>query len=225
MQDVKVWAIHMLNKYIRRNRILTRLIFGLNILDKSNIHWDFTTLVLKKALHQIVKYNNKILEIGTGPYAILALYFYKKGYYKIVASDINTNYIGIARQTATFNNADLVIVKSNLFSSIMGRYDIIFFNSVYIPEKIGKKLRLYTIHKYKTHWCSGESGTEIIENFLKYSVDYLLPHGKILLGFNPYYLPKQKMYNLCLSYNYTIQNEVKLPFIPSVVFTLLGGQK
>jgi methylase of polypeptide subunit release factors len=195
------------------------------ILDKKIIHWDLTTLTLKKVLGSNFNKNKRILEIGTGPYAILAIYLFRKGYRRIVASDIDSNYIRGAIKTAMGNNVNIVMVKSNLFSNIKGIFDIIYFNSVYIPEQTGLDLGLFSIHQAKTHWCGGKSGTVTIENFLKNAFNYLTTGGEIFLGFNPTYVPKQKMYNLCLSYNYTIQNEVKLPFIPSVVFTLLGGQK
>ncbi len=91
-----------MNNCIRRNKLLTRLLFNVKVPNSDDIHWDFTTLVLKKALDEILKPDLKILEIGTGPYAILALHLYKKGYTNLIATDINPDYImsfhGILKQ-------------------------------------------------------------------------------------------------------------------------------
>jgi len=176
-------------------------------------------------LDQLIKYDHEILEIGTGPYAILSLYLFKKGYYRIVATDINADYITSAMQTASFNDADLAIVKSNLFTNVRGKYDIIFFNAVYIPDNMGKNLGLYAIHTSKTHWCGGETGTETIENFLKNATHYLHPGGKILLGFNPHYVSIRTMHQLCKSCRYRVSREIKLSILPNIVFTLNGDNQ
>lgn len=222
---LEIYALRVLNNLIRKNHLFTKLIFKIKLPNNNDIHWDFTTLALKKVLDQLTEYDNEILEIGTGPYAILSLYLFKKGYYGIVATDINADYITSAMQTASFNDADLPIVKSNLFTNIVNKYDIIFFNSVYIPETIGKQLGLNRFHSSKTHWCGGDTGTETIDRFLHHASHYLQNDGKILLGFNPHYLPSEKVHDLCQHFGYHITQEVKSLLLPSIVLILQEGKK
>lgn len=225
MKILKIYALCVLNNLIRKNHLLTKLIFKIKPLNNNDIHWDFTTLALKKVLDQLIKYDHEILEIGTGPYAILSLYLFKKGYYRIVATDISADYIASAMQTASFNDADLAIVKSNLFTNISNKYDIIFFNSVYIPEVIGKQMGLNRLHSSKTHWCGGRYGNEVIREFLRDANCFLHDNGRILLGFNPHYLPSEKVHDLCQHFGYHITQEVKPLLLPSIVLILQEGKK
>lgn len=220
MHKINICIVRILNSYIRRNKLLTRLIFGVRTPDCRDIHWDFTTLALKNALKQISNRTLTFLEIGTGPYAMLAIYLYRKGHRRITANDINQAYVQSALSTTRRNEADIVIVKSDLFSQIRGKYDVIVFNSVYIPRQIGQELMLSLIHQSDTHWCGGDSGTETIERFLKDAGDYLPPNGVVFLGFNPHFLPKKRMHQIVKSYNYRVIRQVKSTFIPSTVFIL-----
>lgn len=225
MKTLAIYALRVLNNLIRKNHLLTKSIFKVKPPNNNDIHWDFTTLALKKALDQLAEFDHEILEIGTGPYAILSLYLFKKGYYGIVATDITANYITSARQTAAFNDADLAIVKSDLFTNIVNKYDIIFFNSVYIPETIGKQMGLNRLHSSKTHWCGGRYGNEVIREFLRVANYFLRDNGRILLGFNPHYLPSEKVYDLCLHFGYHITQEVKPLLLPSIVLILQEEKK
>ena len=220
MCTMTVCGLRILNSYIRRNKLLTRLIFGVRIPDSNYIHWDFTTLALRKALKRMVRNKPNFLEIGTGPYAMLAIYLYRRGYLRIIANDINQDYVQSALKTVSLNDADFMIVKSDLFSNIKGKFDIILFNSVYIPRRKGQELMLNLIHQSETHWCGGDSGKEIIERFLKKAADHLSPDGAVFLGFNPYYLPEDRMHQIVKQYNYRVLHQTKSRFIPSTVFIL-----
>jgi release factor glutamine methyltransferase len=220
MHRLNVIGLRILNKYLRRNKLLTRLIFGVRTLSNDDIHWDFTTIVLRKALKQGVSSNPRILEIGTGPYAILAIYLYRKGHSRIVANDINKDYVESALKTVACNGADLAVVHSDLFSNIAGDFDIILFNSVYIPYRKGKELMLNSVHQSEKHWCGGNAGTETIERFLKNAGAYLSRDGAIFLGFNPHYLSESRVRQIVKFNKYKVRRKVKCRFIPSTVLIL-----
>lgn len=220
MHKLSSLGLYILNRYIRRNRTLTRLIFRVDTIDNEEIHWDFTTIVLRKALKQGCIDNPRILEIGTGPYAMLAIYLYREGHSRIIANDINNNYVQSARRTASRNDANFAVVQSDLFSDIVGKFDIILFNSVYIPQRKGKELLLSSIHQSDTHWCGGNKGTETIERFLKHAGNHLSRDGQVFLGFNPHYLSEHKMQKIVKCYKYTVLRQIKYRFIPNTVFVL-----
>ena len=68
MYRIKTIFIQFLNNCIRRNKLLTRLLFNVKVPNSDDIHWDFTTLVVKKALNEILKPDFKIPVSDTQAY-------------------------------------------------------------------------------------------------------------------------------------------------------------
>lgn len=214
------YLLVLLNKFIRKSKIVARIFFRIKVRGGERIYWDFTTFALKSSLSKFVNSNTKVLEIGTGPYSILSLYLKKKFGCDITACDINEEYTENAKICAEYNNVSIKIILSDLFGSIKDKYDIIFFNSVYIRHSEGIEKGIYKIHKYETDWCGGESGTEIINRFLSEARGYLSKNGKIFLGFNPVYLSSDEMISLCRKHNYETEMQFKKIINPSVVYLL-----
>jgi release factor glutamine methyltransferase len=129
-------------------------------------------------------------------------------------------YIENAKKCAINNNAKIEIIESNLFTNISGVFDIIFFNSVYIPENTGVSLGIDKLHKYETDWCGGKSGTDIIDKYLCDSKSFLKKSGFVLLGFNPKYLNDKEVIKICEKYEYEIASVFKYFLNPSKVFLL-----
>ena len=104
--------IHFIHELIFSNKFITEYIFNLKINIKlnareKNIHkFDLTTYLLKKTLNLYLKNNSikKILEIGTGSYAILSIYCVKKFGIETHAIDINENKIKTSLLTINYNN-------------------------------------------------------------------------------------------------------------------------
>jgi HemK-related putative methylase len=212
--------LYVLNNNIRTNSFLTKLLFGVKISGRKRIHWDFTTLLLKKCLSEITSPNKKILEIGTGAYAILSIFLKKKFGCEINACDVNDEYIISSKQTLKNNNTSFKIFKSNLFENVEGKYDIIFFNAVYIPEETGKRLGLDNIHKFKTDWCGGAEGNEVIERFLKDSILHIKNDGVIILGVNYLYLDKILLNDKIYKYKIKVIKQFSSKINPSSILLL-----
>lgn len=191
-----------LNSFLRKLPFLVKRYFGISVIDHGRIFWDFTTLVLKGCLDKIIKAQHSVLEIGTGPYGILAIYLRKKFSCEVLAIDINRKYIQTAEQIADLNNVSVTFLESNLFSNINTKFDIIFFNSIYIPYSTGKKLNIEKIHSNLSDWCGGESGLDTINQFLKDGLSYLTVNGKLLLGFNPRYVSEKSIIDISNRFGY-----------------------
>ena len=118
------------------------------------------------------------------------------------------------------NNASLKVIQSDLFENISSSYDVIFFNSVYIPTARGITDGIDALHEYQTDWCGGEDGLRTIKQFLIDSRRHLLPGGKLLLGFNTSYLRENSLRELCVSLEYSLADVCSFPLYPSRVFVL-----
>ena len=225
VKKIKILLLLLLNRCIRKIPFLTKFLFGVKIVENYEIHWDFTTIVLKWALLLHSEGSERFLEIGTGPYAILSILLARRGYKHITACDINKTYIVSAEKTCILNNSSVELVQSDLFSNIHEKYNIIFFNAVYIPEKVGNALNLNTLHIHQCHWCGGKFGIEIINRFLTAAHDHLTQEGKVMLGFNPYHLQRPKLSSICFNNDFQIAAKVQRPFLPSTVFILKRRKK
>jgi methylase of polypeptide subunit release factors len=212
-----------LNRIVRRNSFFTWLLFRVHVKDEGRIHWDFTTLALKKSLSHEPQSHQAILEIGTGPYALLAIDCARRSSGNITASDVRSSYCESARRTAALNSARLKIIQSDLFDKLSGVYDLILFNAVYIPRALGFRLQIARFHASESDWCGGDEGWEMIDRFLAQAREHLTPAGKILLGFNPLYLPKPIVEQRCRQNGYKIINQFVPRFNPSIALILQRG--
>lgn len=217
---LKSWSLRFLNRVIRRNRLITFLIFGVRLPSCHRVGWDFTTIALKNCLLRYAGDGSRVLEIGTGSFAVLSLFIAKHRTCEITATDLHESYIASSRRTAELNRLKLNLVVSDMFSNVSGNFDLIFWNSVYIPRHIGVAIGMKNMADVETDWCGGETGTEEIARFLHDSASHLLPGGKILLGYNPVYLKSSLVEDTCQCNGYTVKAVHTAPLSPGKVVVL-----
>lgn len=111
----------------------------------------------------------KLLDIGTGSGILVkkALEYLDKD--SVLAVDINPKVVESVKQQG------INCIKSDLFSSVNEKFDIILFNAPYLPldKDEPEDSRLET--------TAGKKGDEIIIKFLSQAKDYLNKNGKIFL--------------------------------------------
>ena len=112
----------------------------------------------------------KLLEIGCGSGINLSTAL-KAGVKinNILGTDVNNKAVKYCKSLG-FN-----CIKSDLFSNVKGKYDVIVFNPPYLPyeKKEPKNSRLAT--------SGGKKGGELIIKFLKGAKEHLTKSGKIFL--------------------------------------------
>ncbi|MDI6730748.1 MAG: methyltransferase, partial [Candidatus Altarchaeum sp.] len=72
-----------------------------------------------------------VLDIGTGT-GILAIIAAQKGA-SVIGADINDKVLEIAKNNANLNNVKIEFRKSDLFENINEKFDLVVFNSPYLP--------------------------------------------------------------------------------------------
>ena len=221
---LRILIQNILNKYIRKKVLITRLIFGVKIIKDQRIQWDFTTLLLKGCLLKHIRPGSKVLEIGTGPYAILSIFLAKHIFADVIACDINETYVTNARKIVILNSVSVKVVHSDLFDNISGPFDIIFFNSIYIPRHVGEKLGIDKLHDNESDWCGGRKGIDTINRFLRNAHFYLKENGKVLLGFNPKYLQEKLVREIYQKCGFILKTHYTSFLNPSCVYILQRRQ-
>ncbi|RMF89747.1 MAG: methyltransferase domain-containing protein [Methanobacteriota archaeon] len=117
----------------------------------------------------------RVLDMGTGS-GLLGLIAARKGA-SVLAVDINPQAVECAQRNARLNGLeDFHARRSDLFSGVEGRFDLIIFNPPYLPTEEGEPRDLEALA-----WDGGSSGREVIDRFLRDVRGYLLPGGRVLM--------------------------------------------
>jgi len=120
--------------------------------------------------------DKNILDIGCGS-GILSVISAAKGA-NVTAVDINERAVANTEKNAKTHKLKIKAKKSDLFSNVRGKFDIILFNPPYIPEDENDK---YLTNAQKLALTSGSTGADLIKRFLKDFEKYLTPNGKVLM--------------------------------------------
>jgi len=144
--------------------------------------------------------NIKILDMGSGS-GIQALTCKKLKFKNVLAADINPESIKHLKKQ------NLKARKTNLFSNIKTKFDIIIFNPPYLPDdkREPKDSQLQT--------TAGKQGNELIIKFLNQAKKHLTSDGAILLLFSSLSKPKAiKQKANQLKYKLKLLNKANLQF-------------
>lgn len=128
------------------------------------------------------KENLKVLDIGTGSGAIALALAKNRPDWTITASDISQDALDLARENAEIQNLNIFLKKSDCFSEISSKYDIIVSNPPYISRTDESEVGLNVLHS-EPHLAlfADEDGLAIYRRIAEESKDYLNDGGKIYL--------------------------------------------
>ena len=126
--------------------------------------------------------NLKVLDIGTGSGAIALALTKNRPDWLVTAADISQDALDIAEENAKLNSADLIFIKSDCFSEISSKYDIIVSNPPYISRCDESEVGLNVLHS-EPHLAlfADEDGLAIYRKIAEGAKDYLTDGGKIYL--------------------------------------------
>ena len=126
--------------------------------------------------------NLKVLDIGTGSGAIALALAKNRPDWTITASDISQDALDLARENAEIQNLNIFLKKSDCFSEISSKYDIIVSNPPYISRVDEAEVGLNVLHS-EPHLAlfADEDGLAIYRRIAEEAKDYLSDGGKIYL--------------------------------------------
>ncbi|GJQ61393.1 MAG: hypothetical protein SCALA702_04460 [Melioribacteraceae bacterium] len=147
---------------------------------------------MKSVLRTLDLSNKNILDMGTGPYALLSVYLKNRFQIQSVTA---ADYL----DSIIFNAAlqpgakGIEFIKTNLFDNLDAKFDIILFNAPYISDRAGSQLGIYDTELSRERWSGGEDGVKTISRFLSELHNFLTTDGVCLLGINHFYLKDQSL--------------------------------
>jgi len=127
------------------------------------------SFMMLEALADMELQGPRVLDVGTGS-GILAAYCAKRGA-EVTASDIDVDAIEAVRRLAERLGLRIELVVSDLFSRIMGQFDVIVFNPPYLPSR--------TISDHTVD--GGKQGVEVVDRFLSEVTHRLRENGFAVL--------------------------------------------
>ena len=126
--------------------------------------------------------NLKVLDIGTGSGAIALALAKNRPDWSVTAADISQDALDLSLENAKAQNLNLSFIKSDCFSEISAKYDIIVSNPPYISRADEVEVGLNVLHS-EPHLAlfADEDGLAIYRRIAEDSKDYLNDGGKIYL--------------------------------------------
>ena len=126
--------------------------------------------------------NLKVLDIGTGSGAIALALAKNRPAWSVTAADISQNALDLASENAKNQNLQIFLKKSDCFTEISEKYDIIVSNPPYISREDESEVGLNVLHS-EPHLAlfADEDGLAIYRRIAEDAKDYLKDGGKIYL--------------------------------------------
>ena len=141
-----------------------------------------TEELVELMLAENLKDNLKVLDIGTGSGAIALALAKNRPDWSVTAADISQDALDLSLENAKAQNLNLSFIKSDCFSEISAKYDIIVSNPPYISRADEVEVGLNVLHS-EPHLAlfADEDGLAIYRRIAEDSKDYLNDGGKIYL--------------------------------------------
>ena len=126
--------------------------------------------------------NLSVLDIGTGSGAIALALAKNRPDWSVTAADISQDALDIASENAKNQNLQIFLKKSDCFTEISEKYDIIVSNPPYISREDESEVGLNVFHS-EPHLAlfADEDGLAIYRRIAEDATDYLKDGGKIYL--------------------------------------------
>ncbi|WP_314004028.1 peptide chain release factor N(5)-glutamine methyltransferase [Gemella morbillorum] len=197
----------LINKHIKDDTPLSHLVGFEYFYDRK---FKVTSDVLsprmetEELVYKVIDYirknnltNIKILDLCTGS-GIIGITLKKELEefdVKILASDISSRALTVAKENASSLKADISFVESDLFSNIQDKFDIIVSNPPYIAHDDKKTIKENVLN-YDPHLAlfAGEEGMYFYRNIIEKSRSYLNEKG--IMFFEIGYDQKEKIITL-----------------------------
>ena len=126
--------------------------------------------------------NLSVLDIGTGSGAIALALAKNRPDWSVTAADISQDALDVANENAKKQNLQIFLKKSDCFTEISEKYDIIVSNPPYISREDESEVGLNVLHS-EPHLAlfAAEDGLAIYRRIAEDAKDYLKDGGKIYL--------------------------------------------
>jgi release factor glutamine methyltransferase len=150
-------------------KVLSRILNAIGETTKNIYNPTDDSFLILDAVSELALEGKKLLDMGTGS-GLLGLYCAMRGAIVTVA-DIEETAIHHAVRAAEELDVTINAIVSDLFSNVVGRFDLVLFNPPYLPSKGVSDEAV----------DGGLKGRNLIERFLRNLPKHLEKQGAVLL--------------------------------------------
>jgi methylase of polypeptide subunit release factors len=212
---------------LRRSRFLARRLFGVSCPARSTyFFWDQVTLGLRRVLLGEPLEGLSVCDMGCGPVAVLSVLAARRGCRELTAVDLVPELVESARAVLARSGVEAEAIRSDFDRELGDRtFDLIVYNSAYIPTAWGEARdinRGYAIETVATSvtWSGGADGTDNIRGFLARMPKHLTSAGRILLGFNRFYVDPAHVTAIAEDAGLTVAGQRAWRLLPAVIMEI-----
>ncbi len=180
---------------LTRSRLLARRLFGLDLSapGEGERYFDATTVAMRRACRAHVRPGARVLEVGTGSFAVLALWQSRTLGCEVTSTEINPLIARRARESVQRLGASVRVVEGSFLAGLAGPFDVVLCNPPYVPTPTGEALKLP--EHLRSRWDGGADGSETLAGFL---AAFEREGGAALglLGVNRRHVPRERVLGL-----------------------------
>jgi methylase of polypeptide subunit release factors len=162
--------------------------------------------------------------MGCGPIGVLSALAARRGSVDVTAVDIVPEFVDSASAVLdTSGLSEIAVVRSD-FGEELGDavYDVILFNSAYIPTDWGEAQGINEGYQLESTdssitWSGGVDGTDSIRAFLERMPRHLTTAGRIYLGFNRFYVDTERVLEIADALDVAVAEVHTWRLTPAVV--------
>jgi methylase of polypeptide subunit release factors len=209
---------------LRRSRLVARRLFGVRCpSDSPYFFWDLVTLGLRRVLQGEPLADVALCDMGCGPVAVLSVLASRRGCRDVTAVDVVPEFVESARAVLERNGIEGEALLSDFDRDLGDRtFDLIVYNTAYIPTAWGQAMAINRGYDLRTAptsvtWSGGVDGTENIRDFLACMPGRLRAGGRILLGFNRFYVDPARVTDIAEGRGLRVSGQRRWRFFPAVV--------
>jgi len=179
-------------RFLYRSPACARVLFGAWFEPCDGVSFfELGTVAMRRALSRDLRPGMRVLEVGTGPYAVLALWAVRRHGVDAVATEIESAWAERARTVAKRHGASLDVRTCDLAAGVAGPFDAIWFVPPTIPRarfdrvvRRGWRGGPRELELLALRSVGGEEGSELIARFYAEAAPRLTARGRAYVAFN-----------------------------------------
>lgn len=205
---------------LARQRRLARRLFGVDFLPvgEGDVYFDVTTPLLVRVARRWLGPGSRLLDMGTGAYAVVGLALWRQTGCQVLASDIHPHIVEQAREGIALNRAPIRVVQASFFDGIDQAVDVVAFNPPYVPSHLARSATFARPFDFQSD--GGADGTSVVVRFL----DAFAAHpgnAVACLTINGLFTPAGRVQAvLAARPDLRLADRVQIPGLPFYVFVI-----
>jgi methylase of polypeptide subunit release factors len=150
---------------VSRSRPLARRLFNVRFPDlgQGDQYFDVTTPLLVRAAARRLDAQRRLLDMGTGAFAVIGLALWRRTGCQVVSTDIHPRILEQARANVALNGAPIRVARSRFFDELDEEFDVVTFNPPYVPSALARDPTYARPFDFQSD--GGPEGASVIEAF------------------------------------------------------------